>query len=62
MGLCMDVEGAVMLKMLWPGSKESGQQMENEPEASKMITDEKGDEQCNEQFGSQGSRSYFARS
>lgn len=48
MGLCMDVEGAVMLKMLWPGSKESGQQMENEPEASKMITDEKGDEQCNE--------------
>ena len=44
----MDVEGAVMLQTLWPGSKESGQQMENEPEALKMITNETGQEQCNE--------------
>lgn len=48
MGLCMDIEGAVMLKMLWPGSKESSQQVENEPEALKMIPNEKGEEQCNE--------------
>ena len=58
----MDVEGTVMLQTLWPGSKESGQQMENEPEALKMITNEKGEEQCNEQFGNQGSRSHFTRS
>ena len=44
----MDIEGAVMLKMLWPGSKESSQKVENEPEALNMIPNEKREEQRNE--------------